>query len=126
MTTPEDVTAGFIIGKTLSVIFGAIAIGLAAGYLTTITLRLSGEPLVEGTIILFFAYLAYLLAEHFHFSGILAVIVSVVIANRMIQNMIDKEDDDIEAANKTRNFGLLNYALTTRENQKTETAGKRL
>jgi len=119
LTTPEDVTAGFIIDKTLSVIFGAIAIGLAAGYLTTITLRLSGEPLVEGTIILFFAYLAYLLAEHFHFSGILAVIVSVVIANRMIQNIIDKEDDDIEAANKTRNFGLLNYALTTRENQKT-------
>jgi CPA1 family monovalent cation:H+ antiporter len=118
LTTPEDVTAKFIILKTLSVIFGAIGIGLASGYLTTIALRLSGEPLVESTIILFFAYLAYLLAEHFHFSGILAVIVSVIIANRMIQNMIDKADD-IEAVNKTRNFGLLTYALTTRENQKT-------
>lgn len=119
LTTPEHVTAGFIIMKTFSVIVGALVIGLAAGFMTTVALRLSGEPLVEGTIILFFAYIAYLVAEHFHFSGILAVIITVVMANRMIQNIIDKEDDDIEAASKARNFGLLTFAITTRENQKT-------
>lgn len=119
LNTPEHVTIGFIAMKTFSVVVGALVVGLASGFLTTVALRLSGEPLVEGTIILFFAYIAYLVAEHFHFSGILAVIITVVMANRMIQNIIDKEDDDIEAANKARNFGLLTYALTTRENQKT-------
>lgn len=119
LNTPEHVTVGFIVMKTLSVVVGALVVGLASGFLTTVALRLSGEPLVEGTIILFFAYIAYLVAEHFHFSGILAVIITVVMANRMIQNIIDKEDDDIEAANKSRNFGLLTYAITTRENQKT-------
>lgn len=119
LTTPEHVTYSFIALTTVSIIVGAFAVGIAAGFLTTVALRLSGEPLVEGTIILFFAYIAYLVAEHFHFSGILSVIISVVMANRMIQNIIDKEDDDIEAANKSRNFGLLTYAITTRENQKT-------
>lgn len=119
LSTPEHVTVGFIAMKTFSVVVGALVIGLASGFLTTVALRLSGEPLVEGTIILFFAYIAYLVAEHFHFSGILAVIITVVMANRMIQNIIDKEDDDIEAANKSRNFGLLTYAVTTRENQRT-------
>lgn len=119
LQTPENVTVGFIAMKSFSVIFGALVIGLVSGYLTTVALRLSGEPLVEGTIILFFAYIAYLVAEHFHFSGILSVIITVVMANRMIQNIIEKEDDDIEAANKARNFGLLTYAVTTRENQKT-------
>lgn len=119
LTTPENVTFSFIVIKIISVVLGALVVGLVSGFLTTVTLKLSGEPLVEGTIILFFAYIAYLVAEHFHFSGILAVIISVVMANRMIQNIIDKEDGDIEAANKASNFGLLTYAITTRENQKT-------
>lgn len=119
LKTPENVTVSFIAMKTFSVIFGALLIGVISGYLTTIALKLSGEPLVEGTIILFFVYIAYLVAEHFHFSGILSVIITVIMANRMIQNIIDKEDDDIEAANKSKNFGLLSYAVTTRENQKT-------
>lgn len=119
LKTPENVTVGFILIKTISVILGALLIGVIAGFLTTVALRLSCEPLVECIIILFFAYIAYLVAERFHFSGILAVIITVVMANRMIQKIIDKEDDDIEAANKSRNFGLLTYAVTTRENQKT-------
>lgn len=119
LNNPENVTTGFIVMKTVSVIFGALVVGIVSGYLTTIALRLSNEPLVEGTIILFFAYIAYLVSEHFHFSGILAVIISVIIANRMIQAIIDKEDEDILSASKSKNFGLLTYAITTRANQKT-------
>jgi CPA1 family monovalent cation:H+ antiporter len=118
LKSPESVTIKFIMMKTISVIMGALVIGLVSGFLTTITLKLSNEPLVEGTIILFFVYIAYLIAEHFHFSGILAVIITVVMANRIIQNIIDKEEEEIDIANKTRNFGLLTYALTTKENQK--------
>ena len=121
LATPETVTWSFIGLKTVSVIFGALVVGLVSGLLTTIALRLSGEPFVEASIILFFAYISYLVAEHYHFSGILAVIITVVMANRMIQKIIDKEDCDIEAANKSRNYGLLIYAVTTRQNQKTVT-----
>jgi monovalent cation:H+ antiporter, CPA1 family len=117
LQTPEKVTSSFILVKSFSVIFGAVAIGLFVGYLTTIALKLSDEPLVEATIILFTAYISYLAAEHFHFSGILAVIVNIVIANKVIQKIITDENHNIEEASKTKNFGLLNYAITTKDNQ---------
>lgn len=119
LNKPEQVTLSFITIKTLSVVFGAVLIGCILGYITTFALKLSKEPLVEGSIILLFSYLSYLFAEHYHFSGILAIICCVVIANKQIRNIIHKEDVDIETATKTKNFGLLKYAVTTKENQET-------
>ena len=121
LNEPKEITINFIAIQSFTIVVGALVVGLIAGILTTIALKLSGEPLVEGTVILFFSYLAYLVAEHFHFSGILSVIVAVVMANKMIQKIIDKEVDDIEVASKTRNFGLLTYALATKESQQTVT-----
>ena len=117
LNKPEEVTAGFITIKMLSVVFGAVAIGLVFGFITTIALKLSKEPLVEGSIILLFVYAAFLAAEHFHFSGILAVIVTVIMSNKVIQKIIQKEDVDIEVAGKSGNFGLLKHAMTTKDNQ---------
>lgn len=119
LSNPEHVTASFIVVKSFSVIFGAVAIGLVVGYLTTIALKLSDEALVEATIIIFSAYVSYMAAEHFHFSGILAIIVSMVIANKVIQKIISTEDKAIEDAGKTKNIGLLKYAMTTKDNQVT-------
>jgi len=119
LNEPEKVTAGFIVGKTLSVVFGAVAIGLVIGFITTLLLKLSDDAFIEATMIILASYLAYIFAEHFHFSGILAVIVNVVIANKVIQKIIDKEDDEIEKANQSKNFGLMKFAMTTKENQVT-------
>lgn len=119
LTSPEHITFGFIAVKSLSVIFGAIAIGLISGYLTTIALKLSDEAFIEATILILSSYASYIIAEHFHFSGILAVIFNIVIANKVIQKIIDKEDDEIEVASQTKNFGLLKFAMTTKENQQT-------
>lgn len=117
LNKPEEVTTSFILIKSFSVIVGATAIGLVLGYLTTFALKLSDEAFIEATIIILSAYLAYNIAEHFHFSGILAVIVDMVIANKVIQKIIDKEDEEIEEANKSKNMGLLKYAMTTKDNQ---------
>jgi monovalent cation:H+ antiporter, CPA1 family len=116
---PEEVTFGFIAMKSFAVVFGALAIGVALGYLTTIALKLSDDAFIEATIILFSAYLSYMVAEHFHFSGILAVIVNMVIANRVIQKIIDTENVEIEEAKVSKNIGLLKYAMTTKDNQVT-------
>ena len=116
LQTPEKVTFSFIAVKSLSVIFGAIAIGLAFGWITYFSLRLSEDPFVEAAIILFFGYVSYFVAEHFHFSGILAVIVTAVIANKFIQKILLLDEAQIEEANKNKNFGLLKYAVTTKDN----------
>lgn len=119
LNNPEHVTPSFIAIKSFSVIFGALVIGVVIGYLTTIALKMSDEALVEATIIIFAAYLSYMVAEHFHFSGILAIIVSMLIANKAIQKIINNEDKIIEDAGEAKNIGLLKYAMTTKENQVT-------
>lgn len=115
----NKVSAGFIAYKSISVFVGAITIGLIFGYLTTVALRLSSDPFVEASIILIAAYASYVSAEHFHFSGILAVIVCAVLANKVIQKVIHDDEAEIDVASKFKNMGLLKHAITTKDNHQT-------
>lgn len=119
LNNPSDVTPSFIAVKTVSVIFGAIAVGLVVGFLTIWALRISEEALVEATIIIFSAYFSYWLAEHFHFSGILAIIVTILMANNAIHNFLNADEAEIEQASLDNNFGLLKYAITNMDNHQT-------
>lgn len=119
LKTPDAVTPTFITFKSLSVIFGAIFIGSILGYLTIWALKLSDEPLVESSIILLFAYLSYLIGEHFHFSGILAVIFCIVISNKFIQKIISEEEEHIKKAYLLKSMWLMKHAVTTKDNQVT-------
>jgi CPA1 family monovalent cation:H+ antiporter len=119
LNNPSQVTPGFIIAKSFSVIFGAIAIGLLIGFFTIWALKISEEALVEATIIIFSAYLSYWLAEHFHFSGILSVIVSILMANSAIHKYLNADEAEIEKASRENNFGLLKYAITNMDNHRT-------
>ncbi len=119
LKSPEQVTFSFIAIKSLSVIFGAIAIGLSVGFITIWALKVSDEAFIESTIIILGAYFAYWGAEHFHFSGILAVIVTILMANHTIQKIISRDNAQLEEADKTRNFGLLKYAITNKDNHET-------
>lgn len=119
LNRPEEVTLSFITVKTLSVIFGAAIIGIVLGYLNILALKFSSEPLVEASIILLFSYLSYIAAEHFHYSGILAIICCVVISNKHIQKIIDSEDKNIQKADLSRNTGLMQHAVTTKDNKMT-------
>lgn len=119
LNRPEDVSVSYIAIKTLSVVFGAVIVGLIVGWLTTMFLKLSDDEFVEATIILLSAYVSYYIAELFHCSGILAVIVDIVMANYVIQKVISKEDEEIARANASNNLNLFRYAMTTRENRVT-------
>jgi len=72
-------TGNFIFWKAgadfLLVVSGGIAIGLAVGYvISLIHKRILNDPLIETTLTLLTPYISYLVAEHFHVSGVLAVV----------------------------------------------------
>lgn len=117
LNNPSAVTVSFISIKALSIVLGAIAIGVVLGYISILAMKLSSEPLVEASIILLFSYMSYLFAEHFHYSGILAVIFCVVISNKYIQKIISVENIHINEASKSGNLNLLKHSVTTKDNQ---------
>src|SRR5262245_20039883 len=53
---------------------GGVAVGLAVGWVIVQIRRRLEDPLVENTIGLLTGYAAYLPAEHYHLSGVLAVV----------------------------------------------------
>src|SRR5438132_4468033 len=61
-------------GRFLVVGAGGIAVGLAVAWLLAAVRRRIHDPEVENTISLLSGYAAYLPAEHFGVSGILAVV----------------------------------------------------
>ena len=117
-----DLSGGGIVQKSFSVIFGAVVIGLGLGIITFNALKLSDDALVEASILIFGAYSSYALAEHFHFSGILAVIVTMLLANVWIDALLQKDEDEITSQTQKSKMGfidsvnLLRYAATNREN----------
>jgi monovalent cation:H+ antiporter, CPA1 family len=111
-----QITPSFIISKTLIVIFGATVIGFLIGFLAIQMLKLSEEPFVEGAIILLGVYLSYMVAEHFHVSGILAVIVNVIMINNKIENIIEQSTQKMQQAQNDKNFMLFKYAITNQDN----------
>jgi CPA1 family monovalent cation:H+ antiporter len=116
LSTPEKISLAFITMTSFKVIIGALVLGLIMGVTTIWALRLSDEAFVEATILLLCAYSSYVIAEHFHFSGILAIIISLVVANKKIQSILNKDEKDIDEATGKFNISMLNFAITSREN----------
>jgi len=63
---------------------GALAIGLVVGWVGLLTLRMVRDALTETMVVLAMALGSFAAAEHFHCSGILAVIVAIMFANSVI------------------------------------------
>lgn len=125
LTSQIEVDAQLIAVKSISVIVGAAYVGIIVGVLTYFSLKLSDNALVEASILIFGAYLSYVAAEHFHFSGILAVIFSMVIANMWIKTLIDEDNCVISNQMRRKKLGIivdldiLKYAATNKENHQT-------
>lgn len=119
LQSPEKVTLGFIAEKSFSVIFGAISIGLLMGFITVRLLKVSDDALIETAIIVLSAYTSYWITEYFHFSGILAVIVTIVIVAKYIKELIESAEEKVTEATKKRNFNLLKYSVTSKDNHVT-------
>ena len=125
LASTGTVSFGAIATKSVMVIIGAITIGFIGGVLTYFTLKTTDNPLVEASILLLGAYSSYLAAEHFHYSGILAVIVAMVIANMWIKSLIQEDDSILQNQMFRKGMGLrfvdtelLKYAATNKENHR--------
>ena len=71
--TSTQILLGF--GSFFTVAFGGLAIGLIYGFLTALITRLtSGVRIIEPLALLGGAYMAYITAELFHWSGIISLI----------------------------------------------------
>lgn len=77
---------------SISVVLGALIIGLFTGLIGLFMIRLMTNPIAETCMILAISFVSYATAEHFHFSGILAIIVSILFANSIITKRIDDSD----------------------------------
>lgn len=115
LTSSEQVTGAYIGLRTLEVVVGSVFIGAFSGILTFTLLKLTDDMLVEAAILLMSAYAAYMLAEHYHLSGILAVIVATLLCGEKIRKLLELESDQVA---DTTVQGLLQHKATTRENLK--------
>jgi CPA1 family monovalent cation:H+ antiporter len=71
-----------------TVAFGGISIGVASGIVANFIFARVDDHLIEITLSTIVAYGAYLLAEQFHLSGVLAVVFAgMLIGNRSSRNM---------------------------------------
>lgn len=113
MTGAEIATQG---GMT---VFGAVGIGLVAGFVGIGLLRLSHDAATEAFIIIMVAMLAFWGAELFHFAGIAAVVVAGVLMNTLITSRGEKLESEVEEMKKQRRFGdKFEYLVHTLDNHK--------
>ncbi len=96
----------------IKVSFGGAIIGLLIGYLTYQVLRRLTDHLLENTICLVACYSSFWLAEHFHFSGVIAVVfVGLLIGNYGRQfAMSSKTTETVETFFESFDF-LINSLL---------------
>lgn len=114
MNATQTITAEFIGTKIVAVICGAAIVGAILGLLSFSLLRMSEDPLVEASILIMTAYASYIVAELFHFSGILAVIVSIVLCSEKIRKILEGG----ESHTVVDDYGLLRHTAMTSDNHK--------
>lgn len=96
MAATEPASMTETLGHSAMVIVGALIGGLICGFAGLYAMSLSRSPVIETAIMLATGTGAFLMAEHFHWSGILATIVAVLVANETIVGRIDQDQKIIE------------------------------
>ena len=98
-----DIGAVDIIVVSLKVLLFSTLIGLVVGYISTLLMRLTQDPMSELVLILLTAYGAFEIAEHFHMAGLLAVIVGIITLNTITQKSFDKVSNRVKKARRIVN-----------------------
>ena len=86
-----------------SVFFGSLFLGLVLGAIFYHLLKFMDDKRSEFFILLIEAYVVYLIAEHYHISGIFAMITAIITTKAFIDKQIEdqeKEDKDKIKTNK--------------------------
>lgn len=104
---------------SIAVVGGAVLIGLATGFIGLFLLKQTDDIMIETAIMLGTIFGSFALAEHFHWSGILAIIVATVTANNEITSRI--EDDDYlikknESQNDEKSKSELKSSIVDKQN----------
>lgn len=73
----------------VKMVIGALIVGFVIGYLGLIALRFVHDAMTETMIILLMALSSFAIAEHYHTSGILSVIVAILFANNVITKRLN-------------------------------------
>ncbi len=82
--TASDVVTDFVVKAA-----GGIAIGLAAGWLFSRLRGMTREPSIDLVLSILTPFVAYVPAEHFHVSGVLAVVTAGVVIGSRSQEHAD-------------------------------------
>jgi len=82
-----EITFGYVNVIIFSVVFKSIVIGLLSAYIGFVLVKVLKDPIEQFIIIYLITIVAFLLSEHWHVSGILAVITTVM----LFKYLIDKE-----------------------------------
>ena len=92
------VEAGFAVLTFLKIALGGIVCGGAVGIFATWLMGRTDDHLVEIVCTVIAAYGAFLLAEHFHFSGVLATVVAAIILGNVspLKSLSAEGRDDAE------------------------------
>jgi len=101
-----DLTAISLAMFSAKMIIGSVVIGFVFGLIALWLLQLTRDVILETAIILSAAYGSFILAEHFHLAGILAIIVSVLTAKTLIDKRIDEDENNIT---KEQGIPIVNF-----------------
>lgn len=116
----DSLSATNILTYSSYILIASSIIGYTVGILSLYLLQLTKDPIVETAIILGGAYLSFIIAEHFHLAGILAIIVAVITAKTLIDSRISESLNNINQENKNiskKGFIKLKNDLVGLENQ---------
>tara|TARA_Y100000310_G_scaffold180406_1_gene180292 strand:- start:4540 stop:5811 length:1272 start_codon:yes stop_codon:yes gene_type:complete len=91
-TNPTEATFTAMSIKGLLVVFGALGIGAIVGIVGVWLMKMTRNMIIETLILLGSAYLSFAITEHFHFSGILAIITSAMLVNTVILKRIEEDN----------------------------------
>jgi CPA1 family monovalent cation:H+ antiporter len=112
-------SAGEVFAVSLKVFILSIAIGLTVGYLFYLWMKILEEKRNEFFSFVIEAYSVYLIAEHFHLSGILSLITAIVSTKALIDIDLKRSAEGIYREGRF-SFGLrrskfLDISATTEE-----------
>ncbi|GIT99002.1 sodium:proton antiporter [Sulfurovum sp. TSL1] len=96
------IDAGEATMDALRVFAVSIGIGIGFGYLFYMMMKLIEDKRGELFVFIIEAYLAYVVAEHFHVSGILTLITAIIATKALIDMDMKRLDD--EEAKKSKTF----------------------
>lgn len=80
--TGQESSAGGLGLAFVTVAGGGVVVGLAAGYLASHVIRRIDDPMIEIALTTIAAYGPFVLAEHFHVSGVLATVIAGALCGR--------------------------------------------